>query len=186
MILPPIVTPLMTVEEAALWCTAEEQRQAASFGSVRRRREYLSWRAVVRRALGREVEITYNAVGAPVLVGREEHISVSHGADRVAVLIADRPCAVDLEGWERPFEQVKSRYLTVEEEALSNDPRFLAVAWCAKESLYKLAGERELSLRDDLRLCTYEGDRLTGQIKGGAPISLRVEQRPDYLLVCTC
>lgn len=182
----PIVTQLMTVEEAAAWCRAEELQRAASFGTERRRREYLTWRAVVRQALGGDIEIAYNEVGAPVLVGREEYLSVSHGVDRVAVLIADHPCAVDLEGWERNFEAVKRRYLTPEEEALSTDPHFLAVAWCAKEALYKLSGEHALSLLDDLHLCAYEGEQLVGRIKGGEPVRLMVRCEADFLVVYTC
>lgn len=181
-----LVERLLTVEEAAGWTTGEEQRQAASFGSVRRCREYLSWRAVVRRALGREVEIAYNAVGAPVLVGRAEHISVSHGADRVAVVIADHPVGVDIERTDRRFERVRSRYLTPVEEQLSSEPLFLCAVWCAKEALYKLAGDRTCSLRDDLHLLSYTADRLTAQIKNGEPITLSVIRHEEYLVVYTC
>lgn len=178
-----LVEPLMTVEEAAAWTTDEEQREAAAFASVRRSREYLTWRAVVRRRLGREVQIAYNAVGAPCLVGRSEYLSVSHGADRVAVVLADCPVGVDIERPDRRFDRVRSRYLTADEEALSADPLFPAVAWCAKEALYKLAGERRLSLRDDLRLLTYEEDRLTAQLKNGECVALSVIRDEAYLLV---
>ncbi len=179
------VEPLMSPEEAADWTTEAEQQQAVQFGSERRRREYLTWRALVRRRLGREVEIAYNRVGAPVLVGREEHISVSHGANRVAVLIADHPVGIDIERLDRRFARVSGRYLTDEEARLSTAPHFLAVAWCAKEALYKLAGDNQLSLRDDVHLLAVEGDSLTGQIKNGEHIVLSVMQHEDYLVVAT-
>lgn len=180
-----LIERLMTVEEAAGWVTDEELRWAATFGSERRRREYLSWRAVVRRRLGREVEIAYNEVGAPYLVGRSEYLSVAHGADRVAVVIADHAVGIDIERLDRRFEQIRSRYLTPAEEQLSGDPLFLAAAWCAKEALYKLAGERALSLRDDLHLLAYDGETLTAQIKNGERITLSVLKGETYVVVST-
>ncbi len=186
MIPHPIVAPLLTVEEAAAWCTAEEVQRAVSFGSERRSREFLTWRAVVRQQLGRATTIAYNTVGAPLLVGRAEQLSVSHGADRVAVLIVSTPCAVDIEGWGRNFAAIQNRYLSPDEAALSTDPRFLAVAWCAKECLYKLAGRRGLSLRDELHLTAFSGERIVGQIGDGAAIELCVEYHPDFCMVYTC
>lgn len=151
-----LIERLMTVEEAACWVTDEELRLAATFGSERRRREYLSWRAVVRRQLGREVEIAYNEVGAPYLVGRSEHLSVAHGADRVAVVIADHAVGIDIERLDRRFEQIRSRYLTPAEEQLSDDPHFLAVAWCAKEALYKRAGRMGVDFKRDMQIVAVE------------------------------
>ena len=128
--------------EAAAWATAEERAAAAAFGSERRRREYLTWRALVRRELGRDVHIAYDAVGAPVLENRPEHLSVSHCDGRVAVCLSLRRCAVDIEPVTRNFGRVLSRYMTPEEQALADDPLLPAAVWCAKETLYKYAGRR--------------------------------------------
>ena len=177
------VVPLLTVEQTAAWTTECEQREAAAFPSEERRREYLSWRAVVRQELGHEVEIAYNELGAPILVGRAEHLAVSHGAGRVAVLIAERPCGVDIERWGRDFRRAVNRFLTDEERALASDEKFWAVAWCAKESLYKAAGESGLVIRDQLRILSYHNDHLTAQIKDGEVVTLSVSDEEDYLLV---
>ena len=137
--------------EAAAWATGEELAAARSFAPARGR-EYLAWRAIVRRELGRETRIAYNAAGAPVLVGSPLHISVSHTAGRVAVAIADRPCAVDIERADRRFDRVLARYLSPAEQQLSEHPRFAAAAWCAKEALYKYAGRPGCDLLRDLRI----------------------------------
>ena len=44
------------------------------------------------------------------------HISVAHGAGRVAVAIADEKIGVDIEALERDFAKVSSRYMSAEEE----------------------------------------------------------------------
>ena len=168
---------------AAAWATPDERAAAAAFGSERRRREYLTWRAIVRRELGRDVRIAYDAVGAPVLVGRGEHLSVSHCDGRVAVCISARRCAVDIEPVTRSFGRVRSRYMTSEEQALADDPLLPAAVWCAKETLYKYAGRRELDLLRDLRITEADlaAGRLAGRIAGGAPVAMTLLCREGYL-----
>lgn len=169
--------------EAAAWATAEERAAAAAFGSERRRREFLTWRALVRRELGRDVRIAYDAVGAPVLENRPEHLSVSHCDGRVAVCLSLRRCAVDIEPVTRNFGRVFSRYMTPEEQALADDPLLPAAVWCAKETLYKYAGRRELDLLRDLRITEADlaAGCLAGRIAGGAPVAMRLLCRDGYL-----
>lgn len=169
--------------EAAAWATAEERAAAAAFGSERRRREYLTWRALVRRELGRDVHIAYDAVGAPVLENRPEYLSVSHCDGRVAVCLSLRRCAVDIEPVTRNFGRVLSRYMTPEELALADDPLLPAAVWCAKETLYKYAGRRELDLLRDLRITEADlaAGCLAGRIAGGAPVAMRLLCRDGYL-----
>ena len=169
--------------EAAAWATAEERAAAAAFGSERRRREYLTWRALVRRELGRDVRIAYDAVGAPVLENRPEYLSVSHCDGRVAVCLSLRRCAVAIEPVPRNFGRVLSRYMTPEEQALADDPLLPAAVWCAKETLYKYAGRRELDLLRDLRITEADlaAGCLAGRIAGGAPVAMRLLCRDGYL-----
>ena len=178
-----IIEALWPEGEAAAWATAEERAAAAAFGSERRRREYLTWRALVRRELGRDVHIAYDAVGAPVLENRPEYLSVSHCDGRVAVCLSLRRCAVDIEPVTRNFGRVLSRYMTPEEQALADDPLLPAAVWCAKEALYKYAGRRELDLLRDLRITEADlaAGCLAGRIAGGAPVAMRLLCRDGYL-----
>ena len=125
-------SPPLTAEESARWTTSEERAAAAGFVSERRRAEFLTWRAVVRRELGDDVGIAYDALGAPVLTNRAVHISVAHCAGRIAVCASPERCAVDIEPATRDFRRAASRYLTPEEEALSDDPLLPGIVWCAK------------------------------------------------------
>lgn len=145
-----VETPL-PFGEAARWATDDERATAHGFGDARKR-EYLAWRAIVRRTIGRDAAIAYNSVGAPILTNYPFRITVSHCQGRIAVGISDRPCAVDIERIGRNFQRILSRYLTPEEERLSAHPLFPAIAWCAKETLYKYAGRTGLDLLDDLHI----------------------------------
>ena len=84
------------------------------------------------------------------------HISVAHGAGRVAVAIADEKIGVDIEALKRDFAKVSSRYMSAEEEQLSSTKEWTAMVWCAKEALYKLYGERGLDLKHDITLTGYD------------------------------
>jgi len=160
--------------EIAAWTTAEERAQARSFAPARRT-EWLSWRALARRELGREVRIDYDAAGAPRLPDGEACISVSHCRGSIAVALSEGPCAVDVELLARDFRRVAPRYVTPHERGLSADPHWLAVAWCAKETLCKFAGRRELDWLRDLRIERVDRSSglLVGRICDDAPLVLR-------------
>lgn len=179
------IVPPMSAEETLPWTTDEERRRAAAFGSARRRAEFLTWRAVVRRELGRDVGIAYNELGAPVVTGREVHISVSHCDGRVAVCLSSAPCAVDIEPETRNFSRAASRYLADAERALSDDPFFAGVVWCAKEALYKYAGRAELDFLTDLRIerADLAAGELTARIENGEPVRLSVRREDGYIIV---
>ena len=137
------------------YITAADVASASRFQNERRRTEHLAWRRVVRRELGRDVEIGYNKVGAPTVNIEQTHISVAHGAGRVAVAIADERVGIDIESLERDFACVSSRYMSAEEQALSSAVEWGAMVWAAKEALYKLYGERGLDLKCDIVLTDY-------------------------------
>lgn len=164
--------------------TVEELRTSAAFGASRRR-EYLAWRALVRRELGADAVISYNAVGAPVVENYPVHISVSHCKSHVAVCICSSPCAVDIESMERDFSRVLPRYLSSGEQSLSGDPLFPAVAWCAKEALYKLSGCTGLDLLRDLHIEAFDAEAgiVTGRIENGEPFEFSVCRGEGFVAV---
>lgn len=145
------IEPLRTESGAAAAVTEADRRAAAAF-APRRRQEFLSWRALLYEALGRPAALAYSPVGAPQLPEGEGHIGVSHSRTQVAVrYAAAAPCAVDIESPERNFDRVLPRYLTEREQRLSAAAAWPCIAWCAKETLYKLAG-RPADLLHDLEL----------------------------------
>ena len=96
-----ILAPLASPDTLRGQVTDADWAAAAAF-PPRRQAEYLTWRAVVYRELG-AVPIGYDAAGGPVLIGDPRHIGVSHGGGHAAVVISDRPCAVDIESETRRF-----------------------------------------------------------------------------------
>lgn len=157
--------------------TDEEWQRAGRMNPVSRRAEWLAWRAIVRERLGRDVSITYDPVGAPqVDVG---HIGVSHTKDWVAVVwSSERRCAVDIESASRDVSHVSSRFVSKEEHRLSDtsNPLFTISVWCAKEALYKYAGEPGLDLLNDIRIVSSDlaAGKMIGSV-GNIPLLVVVE-----------
>lgn len=174
----------MSVAETAMWVTAEELAASATF-SLQRCREYLSWRALIRREIGLDAQIVYNEVGAPAITNYPLQISVSHCSDRIVVALSDCRCAVDIEPIDRDLNRVAERCLSKDEQQLSDDPRLFIVLWCAKETLYKYAGEEGLDLLHDLHIEMVDlcAGRIVGRIKNGEPIELSVSLDDGFVVV---
>lgn len=172
------------IEACAGWehlLTAEDHAAAVLRGAGARRREFMAWRALVRRERG-AVGIGYAPTGAPQLAGGS--LSVSHSRDYVVVCLGDGPCGVDVERLDRNFSRCLSRYATAAERTLSDDPLLPAALWCAKEALYKYAGRTGLNLRRDLRIERIDFARgcMTGRICGGEPLTIRFRAFDGHML----
>ena len=165
------------------WVTSDELAEAGRFVREGRRREYLTWRAVVRRELGADVRIAYDAAGAPVV----DRDGVSHCRGRVAVCLSDVPCAVDIEPEARDFSRAAPRYMSPSELALSGDPLLPAAVWCAKETLYKYARRPGLDLLHDLRVeaVDFAAGTVVGRIGGGEAIRLTLHRADGFITVYT-
>ena len=153
-----IVAPVGDIAELERGATAEELLSIKGISSPRRQAERLSWRAVLRSAEAEGIIIEYDPQGAPVIKNSQyKHISVSHCRDRVAVLLTMSPCGVDIECRDRRFSAIAERYLTEEEHLVaskvnSDRQTFLALAWSAKEALYKMLRREGVDLCRDLRI----------------------------------
>ncbi len=149
---------------AALPCdcafVSERERIAArSMPGLRRRNEWLLWRAVVREHLGSDTIIDYDSVGAPVLLNKEGYISVSHCEHEVAVIYnSAHKCAIDIESLSRRFEKVSGRYLSGRESEILAPfgTAGLAAAWCVKEAVYKYVGEPRAGLLRDIAIRDFD------------------------------
>ncbi len=154
-----LISPLMEERDCSDWLTGEERQRAAQLTAPRRRAEFVTWRALFHRHFGLDRVVTYTPEGAPFVVGSRMYIGVSHSAKNVAIVASDRPCAVDLESPDRNFARILSRYLSPDEQHLATDPRWPAIAWCAKETLYKLARAEGLRLVEDLHILSVDMPR---------------------------
>lgn len=151
--------------------------------SPKRRKEWLTWRRMLRELLGADVWADYDAQGAPVLMNHRGYISVSHSQDYVALCWQpETRCGVDIEDCERNFERVAERYIATEEWLLpgaSRTNRFQALVWCAKETAYKFAAQPGLDLIRDI--CITDIDTHQNQLRIALPARPEIALRYQFL-----
>ena len=143
-----------TLEELLALCTAAEQRQAKTLARESRRREWIAWHALLQ-TLRPAAVAGYDAQGGPCLKDGS-YIGVSHTPGYAAILLAETPCAVDIESIQRNFTHTLPRYTHPQEralgESLPHPEHYPCLFWCAKETLYKLKRISGIDFRNDLRI----------------------------------
>ena len=179
-----VIEQIVAEETLREGATVADLRAVEQFASASRRREVLAWRAIVRRELGETVAISHDEYGAPRVDVPNLYISVSHSRDRVAVLFADRRCAVDVESAERDFCKVASRYLSDKECQIAQQYGLYAEMWSAKEALYKYHRKGGLDLVRDITISSYEPGSgvLKGSIRGGETIDVKVKRESNLVV----
>lgn len=179
-----IISELLIPEQCQAWVTPSDFVLSENF-SDSRRAEFLSWRALLSRHLGRVVEIEYDSLGAPRVVGSELHIGVSHTTQRVAVVVSNNPCAVDVESSQRDLQRISSRFLTTEERRMAVDNRTLVAIWCSRECYYKLRHDKSLSLLTDI--CVSKIDMVAGSVtvadNRGGQATMQILEQNGYIVV---
>lgn len=144
-----------------------EQQIWTGFGSDKRKREFLTVRALLNHLHPQpRLLIHYEANGKPRL---ENHLSlsISHTKEYVAVLLTERPFAgVDLETLRPTIERLSEKFANPEELSglnKENKTEYLHVIWGAKEVLFKIYAKGEVDFQDHLHLSPFRYSE-TGEV----------------------
>ncbi len=150
-----VIDTVRKSESNLMLLTEQECRQLEKIGSRKRRDEWSTWRYMVREELGGDTEIAYTPEGCPTIRccnGEQWHVSVSHSPTHVAVMFSREICGMDMELLNRDFGRIRGRYLSPQDVESGETGRFEAVAWCAKEAIYKFLGGRVADLRNNVNI----------------------------------
>lgn len=116
------------------------------FSNEKRRCQWLASRMVVRSLLGDGVSVVNDADGKPRLIGDCRSISISHTTGYVAVAFHTKQAlGIDVERRSVKVLRVRNRFISPrEEEQLdrSDELTSLLLHWSAKESFYKIIGNK--------------------------------------------
>jgi 4'-phosphopantetheinyl transferase len=135
----------------------EEKVMYDSFVAENRKKQWLAYRLLIRALLNPEdFPVEYDKSGKPFLAGSDYHISVTHTDDFAAVIMSrSSKVGIDIERIRPRVAKVKERFLSQDEIAClgaEKELEQLTLAWCAKESIYKMYGVRALDFREHIRL----------------------------------
>lgn len=128
----------------------------------RRMREILAIRCLLKAMTGEEQRVLYDKDGKPLAPQQMEsvryengkeihyvwsHLSISHTDGWAAVILSDHPVGIDIERLGRRVQHVTSHFLKAPEMEFLQDDVELHIAWCVKESLFKILGRDYYDLR---------------------------------------
>lgn len=124
--------------------------------------------------------------GKPILVDSDAEISITHSFPLAGALINLRkPCGIDLEWPRQKLHIVASKFLNKDEEKYNTDLQSLCKIWASKEVLFKIHGNKNLSLKEEMKI-SFSGDwQVDGMIrKNGNSFSHKIAIEPihNYLL----
>lgn len=117
--------------------------------------DWLASRFVLDQIIDHSSRIETSALssGKPYLIGRDEHISLSHSDDYVAAMIGLTDVGVDIQRCKEKIVTVEHKFARPEESARvdrTNEIKHLHVLWSAKEALYKIYARKKLSFITNL------------------------------------
>ncbi|MDR1644874.1 MAG: 4'-phosphopantetheinyl transferase superfamily protein [Tannerellaceae bacterium] len=149
---------------------------------VNRIREWLAVRVLLKELLGEELLIAYDPNGAPYLPDRRIHIGISHTKGYAAVVLSEQhPVSIDIEYPNDRVRRVRRRFMNPEEEAMidpAHEAEHLLLCWCAKETLYKIIGRREVDILRHLHLAPFA----FGPSGSLVATEMRTPARASYML----
>jgi len=132
------------------------EKQLKIITSPEKRLEWMASRILVAQLANDNRAVRYRGNGKPFLEGSELDLSISHTVGLAAVVTTSvSKAGIDIEIPSARISRVAHRFLHEEEESFippGEKEKYLALIWCAKETLYKMANQPGLIFKDDLRI----------------------------------
>ena len=151
---------------------------------VKRQREWLAVRVLLKKMLGTEKQILYTDFGKPYLADASYRISISHTKKRVAIALAENnPIAIDIEEISPRVENIRSRFMNETEELYLSKIHPLIhslLHWSAKEAIYKYMDGGDIDFKSQLHIHPFEP--VMGEWKEFTAHETRTKQQQNFVI----
>jgi len=125
--------------------------------------EWLASRTCVKYTV-EQLNYTYQGIekdehNNPYLSKNQGFVSISHTSDyAVAIVSLENEVGIDIEKISDKLSRVANKFLSEPERLHAGDDLFkMCIYWCAKESLYKWFGKKNLSFKENIYIEPFEG-----------------------------
>lgn len=133
----------------------------ALYKSEQRKCEVLAVSLLIKEIIGDNVQLLHQDNGKPYL-SSGMNISISHTRGFAVIIVShSKQVSVDIEYFSNRIERIKSKFMRDDENASSQVK--LLMHWCAKETMYKLFPEDNLTF-NKMQLLSVDGNDSTGII----------------------
>ncbi|MBI4946562.1 MAG: 4'-phosphopantetheinyl transferase superfamily protein [Bacteroidetes bacterium] len=141
-----------------------------SFSYEHRKKEWLTARILAEQLSNeKDIRIIYDEHNKPFLKNSKKHISISHSHNLLAIILDEHETGIDIELIKTKVLRIKEKFMSAAElKSLQKENMVeqLTVYWCAKESLYKLYGKKELAFKENLAVEPFRYSADKGIIRG--------------------
>lgn len=133
----------------------------ALYKSEQRKCEVLAVSLLIKEIIGDNVQLLHQDNGKPYL-SSGMNISISHTRGFAVIIVShSKQVSVDIEYFSNRIERIRSKFMRDGENASSQVK--LLMHWCAKETMYKLFPEDNLTF-NKMQLLSVDGNDSTGII----------------------
>lgn len=127
----------------------------------KRNLHWLSSRVLLRKLLETDkfIAVKGDSHGKPHLINFDYELSITHSFEHAAVIISKKKVGIDIEIIKNKILNIATKFLNPEElEFIESSSRIeqMYVVWCAKESIYKLHGKKELNFKEHIYLEPFD------------------------------
>jgi len=153
--------------------------------SEKRKKEQLTTRLLVKEILPNK-RIIYNKFGAPEL-DNGQHISISHSAGLVAVIISHEKTGLDIEKISEKTLLLASKFVS-EKNLINLDKEKSTLIWCLKEAIYKWDQKGGVDFIKDIIITEFtpkEYGKVIAFLKN-KKLNLNYQKINDHYLVYIC
>jgi phosphopantetheinyl transferase len=147
--------------------------QLNNISNASKQLELLSSRYLLQTLIGAEQMLQFRKAesGMPYLENSQRHISLSHTKEHSAVMICDAGvCGIDIETVHPRVQKVAHKFMNDSEKGLlksDDDFETMMLLWSAKETIYKLYGNKKVDFKEHLLLSDLNFTTpQTGTLKG--------------------
>ena len=147
----------------------EDIIKVEKFKFEKRKQEWIAARLLVYEICGKYKIIKYDEYGKPHIEGTK--ISISHTKGLVAVIIGDKDVGIDVEKVSERIIRIAPKFLyptEINSIDLNNQLLQFHAYWCAKETIYKIYGEKAVDFKSNIKIEAFKiKDKgiITGNIK---------------------
>ena len=153
--------------------------------SEKRKKEQLTTRLLVKEILPNK-RIIYNKFGAPEL-DNGQHISISHSAGLVAVIISHEKTGLDIEKISEKTLRLSSKFVS-EKNLINLNKEKSTLIWCLKEAIYKWDQKGGVDFIKDIIITEFtpkEYGKVIAFLKN-KKLNLNYQKINDHYLVYIC
>lgn len=153
--LPETTVYIWNITETEAWLRTgltlkdSSVKRLFTMSSELHRRGFLSIRHLLRAAGYTDQNLYYDEVGKPHL-DDDRFISITHSYEFTAIIISNQAVGIDIEKQREKILRIAPKFIGFEETFIKdyNKPiKELTVIWGAKESMYKLYGQKGLGFK---------------------------------------